>query len=181
MWELWKNKVYYSQVLRGRPRATQWVHRGKSIHAHVLTWSCLYWGDGACGAQGFEVYSLLVYLRHKSIFPGGSDGKEPAMREAWVQSLGREDPLEKEMTTHSSILAWKIPWTEEPGRLQSMGSQGIRHDWVTNTYTQTKEKEFGHKNVKMGSFRQFSFDLGVVTQVYTNVKIHQAVALKWAL
>ena len=46
----------------------------------------------------------------------------PAMRETWVQSLGREDPLEKEMATYSSTLAWKIPWTEEPGRLQSMGS-----------------------------------------------------------
>ena len=45
------------------------------------------------------------------------------MWETWVQSLGREDPLEKEMATHSSILAWKIPWTEDPGRLQSMGSQ----------------------------------------------------------
>ena len=50
------------------------------------------------------------------------------MWETWVQSLGREDPLEKEMVTHSSILAWKIPWTEKPGRLQSMGSQRVRHD-----------------------------------------------------
>ena len=49
-----------------------------------------------------------------------------------VQSLGREDLLEKEMATHSSILAWKIPWTEEPGRLQFMGSQRVRHDWVTS-------------------------------------------------
>ena len=47
----------------------------------------------------------------------------PAMRETWVWSLGREDPLEKELATHSSILAWRNPWTEEPGRLQSMGSQ----------------------------------------------------------
>ena len=47
----------------------------------------------------------------------------PAMRETWVQYLGQEDPLEKEMTTHSSILAWKIPWMEKPYRLQSMGSQ----------------------------------------------------------
>ena len=47
----------------------------------------------------------------------------PAMQETWVQSLGCEDPLEKEMAAHSGILAWKIPWTEEPGRLQSMGSQ----------------------------------------------------------
>ena len=52
----------------------------------------------------------------------------PAMRETWVQSLGREDLLEKEMATHSSILAWKIPWTEEPGKLQSMGSQKVGHD-----------------------------------------------------
>ena len=52
----------------------------------------------------------------------------PAMRETWVQSLGREDSLEKEMATHSSILAWRIPRTEEPGGLQSTGSQRVRHD-----------------------------------------------------
>ena len=52
----------------------------------------------------------------------------PAMRETWVQSLGLEDPLEKEMATHSSTLTWKIPWTEEPGRLQSMGSQRVRQE-----------------------------------------------------
>ena len=50
------------------------------------------------------------------------------MWETWVQSLGREDPLEKEMVTHSSILAWRISWAEEPGRLQSMGSQRVGHD-----------------------------------------------------
>ena len=48
--------------------------------------------------------------------------------ETWVQSLGQEDPLEKEMATHSSILAWRIPWTEEPGGLQSTGSQSVGHD-----------------------------------------------------
>ena len=52
----------------------------------------------------------------------------PTMRETWVQSLGWEDPLEKKMATHSSTLAWKIPWTEKPGRLQSMGSQRVGHD-----------------------------------------------------
>ena len=52
----------------------------------------------------------------------------PEMRETWVRSLGREDPLEKEMATHSSILAWRVPWTEEPGGLQSMGSRRVRHD-----------------------------------------------------
>ena len=52
----------------------------------------------------------------------------PIMWETWVQSLGWEDPLEKAMATHSSTLAWKIPWTEECGRLQSMGSQTVGHD-----------------------------------------------------
>ena len=58
--------------------------------------------------------------------------KRPStMWETWVQSLGREDPLEKEMAIHSSTIAWKIPWTEEPGRLQSMGSQRVGHDLAT--------------------------------------------------
>ena len=52
----------------------------------------------------------------------------PAMWETQVQSLGQEDPLEKTMATHSSILAWRIPWTEEPGGLQSMGSQRLGHN-----------------------------------------------------
>ena len=52
----------------------------------------------------------------------------PALRETQVQFLGQEDPLEKETATHSSILAWRIPWTEEPGELQSMGSQRVGHD-----------------------------------------------------
>ena len=50
------------------------------------------------------------------------------MQETWVRSLGQEDPLEKEMAIHSSTIAWKIPWTEEPDRLQSMGSQRVGHD-----------------------------------------------------
>ena len=58
----------------------------------------------------------------------------PAMQETWVWSLGREDPLEKEMATHSSILAWRIPWTGEPGKLWSMGLQRVGHDWVTISY-----------------------------------------------
>ena len=53
----------------------------------------------------------------------------PVVQETQVRSLGREDPLEKEMATHSSIPVWKNPWTEEPGGLQSMGSQRVGHDW----------------------------------------------------
>ena len=52
----------------------------------------------------------------------------PAIQETWVRSMGGEDPLKKEMVTHSSILAWRIPWMEKPGRLQSMGSQRVGHD-----------------------------------------------------
>ena len=56
----------------------------------------------------------------------------PAMQETRVRFLGREDPLEKEVAIHSSTLAWKIPWMEEPDRLQSMGSQRVGHDWATS-------------------------------------------------
>ena len=60
----------------------------------------------------------------------------PAMMETWVQSLGWEDLLEKEIASHSSVLAWEIPWTEEPGRVQSMGSQRVRHDLATKQQQQ---------------------------------------------
>ena len=74
-------------------------------------------------------------LRHPAFLsrylPGGSDSKASAtMRETWVQSLGQEDLLEKEIAICSSILSWKIPWTEKPGRLQSMGSQRVREDFT---------------------------------------------------
>ena len=73
-----------------------------------------------------EVWGLPWWLRRSSVCL--------AMPETQVQSLGWEHPLEKEMATHSSILAWKIPWTEESGSLQPMGLQRIRHDWVTFTF-----------------------------------------------
>ena len=65
-------------------------------------------------------------------FPGGASGKEPTCRyrrqETWVRSLDEEDPLEEGMATYSSILAWRILWTEEPGHLQSIGAQKVGHD-----------------------------------------------------
>ena len=68
-----------------------------------------------------------MFLTFFESFPGGSVVKNPpAMQETWVASLGWKDPLEKEMATHSSILAWDIPWTEKPCRLQSMGFQESR-------------------------------------------------------
>ena len=62
----------------------------------------------------------------------------PAKQETWVRSLGWEDPLEKEMATHSSILAWEMPWTEQPGGLQSTGSQRVGHDLLTEQHKATK-------------------------------------------
>ena len=75
-------------------------------------------------------------------FLGGLNSEESACNagdlhgwESWFQSLGLEDSLEKGMLTHSRILPWRIPWTEKPGGLQSTGSQRVRHDQVTNTFT----------------------------------------------
>ena len=67
----------------------------------------------------------------------------PAMSETWVRSLGWEDPLEKGKATHPSILAWRIPWTEEPGGLHtvSMGLQRVRHDWVSEQHQEEQEEE----------------------------------------
>ena len=66
----------------------------------------------------------------------------PAMWETWVLSLDWEGPLEKEMATHSSIHAWRIPWTEEPGGLQSTESQRVEHDWATSLSQLEKQKQF---------------------------------------
>ena len=83
---------------------------------------------GSCTADRF----LITWVPWGS-FPGGQTVKRlPTMWETWVQSLGQEDLLEKKMGTHSSILAWKILWTEEPGRLQSTGLQRVGHDWTTS-------------------------------------------------
>ena len=72
----------------------------------------------------------------------------PAMQETWVRSLSEEDPSEEEIATHSSILGWRIPWTEEPGGLQSVGLQRVGHDWVTDTVTATLLLEVGLGNVE---------------------------------
>ena len=77
-----------------------------------------------CPKQGTDSVVCLVNIQYNFI----SIKRLPTMRETQVQSLGWEDPLEKEMATHSSTLAWEIPWSEVRGRLQSMGSQRVGHD-----------------------------------------------------
>ena len=73
----------------------------------------------------------MVYVATWASLVAQSVKNPLAMQDTWIQFLGWEDPLEDSMATHSIILAWRIPWTEEPGRLQSMGLQRIGQDWVT--------------------------------------------------
>ena len=80
------------------------------------------------GSSSTDLIQLKVLLRKKKTLVAQTVKRLPITREIQVQSLGREDPLEKEMATHSSTLAWKIPWTEEHGGLQSMGSQRVGRD-----------------------------------------------------
>ena len=100
------------------------LEKGMATHSNILAWRTLQTeepgGIRSMGLQrgGYGWTSLVAQtIKHMS-----------TMWETWVRSLGREDPLEKEMAIHSRTIAWKIPWTEEPGRLQSMGSQRVGHD-----------------------------------------------------
>ena len=88
-----------------------------------------------CDWQGLNLQNLQTAHASRASLVAQTVKRWPTMWETWVQSLGWEDPLEKEMATHSSTLAWKIPWTEEPGRLQSTGLQRTGHDWVTSLST----------------------------------------------
>ena len=109
----------------------------RGLNLHLLGWKA---NSQPLDHQGGpQKYFCLDYNTLK-VGPGASPVaqtvKNPfAMQEMWVRSLGQEYPLEKGMATHSSILAWRIPWTEELGRLRSMGSQRVRHDRVTDTFT----------------------------------------------
>ena len=106
------------------------------IHTLILTHShtCIV-SNTWHGPQCYRICHsrMTKVVRTFVCFPGSSDGKASAYNAGdRVRSLGWKDPLEKEMATHSSIHAWKIPWTEEPGGLQSMGSQRTGHNWATS-------------------------------------------------
>ena len=89
-----------------------------------------------CGETLFPICELLFLLgMYGTSLVAQTVKNLPVMQEAGVRSQGQEDPLEKGKGTHSSILAWRIPWTEEPGGLQSIGLQRVEHNWVTNTFT----------------------------------------------
>ena len=108
----------------------------QGLNLHVLC--LLHWQAGslpfAPPGKPMSNHYMQLCGRHKA-FPVAQMIKNlPAMQENWVRSLGQEDPLEKEVATHSSILAWRVPWTEERGGLPSMGSQRVRRDWATNSF-----------------------------------------------
>ena len=106
-------------------------------------------------------------------FPGGSDSKRCAYNagDGELDSLGREDPGEKRMVAHSSILAWRIPWAEEPGGLQSMGSQKVRHDWVTNTFTETSGDFVGFYKI------MHTETLGIVPDMASTLEVLNIIVL----
>ena len=91
-----------------------------------------WWADVYRVTQSRTRLKWLSYWRSRASLVAQMVKRLSAMQETRVQSLGWEDPLEKEMAAHSSILAWKIPWIMEPGRLLSMGLQRLRHDWATS-------------------------------------------------
>ena len=132
-----------------------------AVHTHAsdcrCMWSCTSWSAGCNCPIHSTSYLRKIWLYYWNLiwylkgFPGGSAVKNlPVMQEIWVRSLGGEDPLEEDTATHSSILAWRILWTEEPSELQSMGSQRVRHNWSdqvcararAHTHTISKSKLF---------------------------------------
>ena len=111
------------------------------VHGWHLCHGCCYY-ESVCCLDGIgRVWHVSLCLRMSPALVWTSLVAEmvknlPAMQETQVQSLGWEDTLEESMATHSSILPWKIPWTKEPCRLQSTGSQKVRHNWGTDTHFQ---------------------------------------------
>ena len=131
-------------VSKGRTKLEQLSKHGPIIHAlynkgnysqYSITeknlknniYVCLYIHVCVCVCVCVCVYTL--YIQHRAFLVVQMIKNLPAVQGTWVQSLGWEDPLGKGMATHSSILAWRIPWAEEPDGLQSMGLQRVRHDW----------------------------------------------------
>ena len=113
---------------------------------------------------------IWAYIFYLMGFPGGSVVKNSSpMQETWVQFLCWEDPLEKEMATHTRILAWKIPWTEEPGRLQSMESQRVGHYFVTKQPYSTYLIRFLATELDLFSFNRLII-FGFQSPVFNNLQ-----------
>ena len=134
-------KSFFLEIFEGSPFPWQFLKMSFSfVSQHVFQWIGSW--QYIFSKRKYE-YKLVVAQTVKHL---------PTMLETWVRSLGWENPLEKAMAPHSSTLAWKIRWTEEPGRLQSMGSQRVRHDWTTSLslYHHRKSKQMHFNRRKVG-------------------------------
>ena len=118
-----------------RPESLAMMRWNVSLRSWKERLSSQQWLPSCTAARCELSFSLWLFLPSGIFLVAQMVKNLPAMQETWVRSLGQEDPLEKGMATHSTILAWRIPWTEEPGGLQSMRSQRVRHDWTTDTFT----------------------------------------------
>ena len=119
-----------------------------ATHSSILAWK-IPWTEEMGGLQ-LMVSQRVEHDWASNTFPVAQMVKNlPAMRETLVISLGQEDYLQKEMATHSSILAWRIPWTEEPGGLQSIESQTVGHDWATKIHTHTHTQTHTHTTTRV--------------------------------
>ena len=142
-WLIWKRPWCWERLRAGEGGSRQWDGWLTSLTQWTWVWanSCRWWKTekpGVLQSMGLQRVGHDYTTEQWHRFPGSSDGKKkkknlPAIWEIWP--LGWEDPLEKGMATHSSMLAWRTPWTEEPGLLKSMVSQRVGHNWVTNTFT----------------------------------------------
>ena len=110
------------------------LEKEMATHSSILAWRIPWIEEpsrlqsmGSQSRTQLKRFSMHVHMHWTSLV-AQTVKSLPTVLETWVQSLGWEDPLEKEMATHSSILVWKTPWTEKPGRLQSTGSKRVRHD-----------------------------------------------------
>ena len=137
--------LYWYTWAQSHPSSQKHIQVYTHIHQHAEwpadTHQCIYTQNPSRVRTHTQVHVLTCRRTvSKTHVHGGSSGKEPACQcrrhETWVQSLGREDPLEKEMATHSNILAWRIPWIEEPDGLQSTGLQKNR-TWLKWLHTHT--------------------------------------------
>ena len=107
------------------------LEKEMATHSSILAWK-IPWTKEPARLQSVGSQRVRHVLVTKHALVAQRLKHLPGMQETWVWSLGQEDPLEKEMETHSSTLAWRIPWREEPGRLQCMGSQRVGHNWATS-------------------------------------------------
>ena len=136
MWKTWVQTLVWEDPLE----------KGRATHSSILTWRTpwtvrsvyytpLYSPWDSEESDSIEWFSLSLFIRiFRASLVAQTVKNLPATKETWIQSLDWEDPLEKETAVHSNILAWRIPWTEEPGGLQSMRSRRVGHHWATFTY-----------------------------------------------